>query len=410
MDWIYLDNNATTQPTPEVVQAMQEIHENVWANPSSIHRLGQWAGHRIALARAKVGALIHCPDRDLIFTSGGTESNNLALRGVLDRTVLGLRRHPTPRGLLVTTRTEHAAIRQPAEQLAGQGVTVVYMAVDRDGRVAPDALAEVIEKHVHDPCVALVSIQWANNETGVIQPIDRLAAVCRAGDQEKGKPRVLLHVDASQAVGKIPVDLEKTPVDLLTLSAHKFHGPKGIGALYVRSGVRLDVQIRGGPQERHRRGGTQHTAGIVGLGVAAELADSFLADRQQVERLTARRDRFEQSVIGSLLGTVVNGQGQGPSCPRLWNTSNLGFRSLASEAILLGLSERGLCASAGAACSSGSLEPSPVLLAMNVPEPTAHGSVRFSLSRYTTDNDIDQAIWIVREVVQKLAKTMPSTI
>ena len=411
----YLDNNATTQPAPEVVAAVQESNEHLWANPSSVHRFGQMVRHSVELARAKLAALINCRDRELIFTSGGTESNNLALRGVLEQAfTLNTTNKQPPRGVLITTKTEHSAIRQPAERLAELGVKVVYLPVDSYGQVNPNQFQAVLAENAHDQSIVLVSILWANNETGLIQPIDELTAICQAYRQQQPHSKVLFHTDATQAVGKVPVDLAKTAVDLLTLSAHKFHGPKGIGALYVRTGVRLRSQHDGGPQERERRGGTENTAGIVAMGVAAELARQFLADREQIDRLTAMRNRLESGILEHLPNTVVNSQAPPqsrsdakPVPSRLWNTSNMGFARLEAEAILLGLSERGVCASAGAACSSGSLDPSPVLLAMGVPEVIAHGSIRFSISRFTTDHDIDIAIQMVNEVIQKLMKTMP---
>ncbi len=413
MHWIYLDNNATTQPAKEVLDAMQETYERFWANPSSVHRLGQAVRQRVELARARVAKLIHCRDRELVFTSGGTESNNLALRGVLDRAAFARTPSTPPRGVLITTGVEHPAIRQPAQALAQQqGTEVVDLPVDRHGRITPDQIVAAIQSQARTAGVVLVSVQWANNETGVIQPIEPIAQACHQARSTVSPAQVLLHVDATQAVGKIPVDVGRVPVDLLTLSAHKFHGPKGVGALYIRHGVRLWPQIRGGVQERERRGGTENTAGIVGMGAAAELAQRFLADPNRATQLAAMRDRFEQGVLDALPQTVIhahaNGHTDGLAPQRLWNTSNLGFAHLASEAILVGLSERGLCASAGAACSSGSLEPSPVLLAMGVPEAVAHGSVRFSLSRFTTDPQITQAVQIVTQVVKKIARTLPT--
>ena len=410
MQRIYLDNNATTQPAPEVVAAVHETLKQHWANPSSVHRFGQSVRQRVDLARAGLASLINCRDRELIFTSGGTEANNLALRGILDRCLPTTKHTDPPRGLLFTTKTEHTAIRQSAEHLQGLGITVVYLPVDRLGRVNANDLAAALNEHAHGNCLPFVTIQWANNETGVIQPIEELVAVCQA-HQGDDKPKVIFHTDATQAVSKLPVDVKRIPIDLLTLSAHKFHGPKGVGALYARPGIRLHAQIRGGSQERENRGGTENTPGIVGMSVAAELAKQFLADGDQIERLAALRDRFEQAIIQQLSDTVINSVDSAAppdsSPTRLWNTSSLGFPRLESEAILLGLSERGLCASAGSACSSGSLEPSPVLLAMGIPEPVAHGSIRFSLSRYTTESEIDQAVETVISVVQKLAKTLP---
>ena len=257
-------------------------------------------------------------------------------------------------------------------------------------------------------------MQWANNETGVIQPIAEIAAAvasARASAAAAGhRIKLLLHVDATQAVGKIPVDVAQAGIDLMTFSGHKFHGPKGVGVLWLGRGVRVLPLQRGGAQERERRGGTENTIGIMGLGVAAELAEKFLADAEKVEALTALRDKLERGIVEALPDTVINGfarAGNSGGGGRLWNTTNLGFPGIEAEAVLLGLSEKGVCASAGAACSSGSLEPSPVLLAMGVPEPVAHGSVRFSLSRYSRAQEIDRALELVPAVVGRLMKTMP---
>lgn len=400
MDWIYLDNNATTQPAPQVVDAMHEMAAELWANPSSVHRFGQMARQRIELARASIAKLIGCRDRELILTSGGTESNNLALRGALLK--------HEGRRVLITTPIEHSAIREPADDLKEAGVEVITLPVDITGYVEPDALRDALLSCVEDGASVLVSIQWANNETGVILPIAEFAKVVQESRDTGVKARILFHSDATQAVGKMPVDVKETGVDLLTLSAHKFHGPKGAGALFVRTGVRLHAQQIGGPQERERRAGTENTIGIVGMGVAAELAEHFVADTDAIERLRGMRDRFECTImerVGDMLGdaAIVNSRGR----QRVWNTTNVGFPRLEAEAILLGLSERGVCASAGAACSSGSLEPSPVLLAMGIAEPVAHGSVRFSLSRFTTDDDIDRAAALVPDVIHRLGKTLP---
>jgi len=436
MDPIYLDNNATTQPAPQVVAAMTEVNERLWANPSSVHRFGQMVRQRIELARTAVARLVGCKDRELVFTSGGTESNNLAIRGVLMGKGAGTGNSGSATGdrgqgsgdgaarrLLFTTKVEHSAVREPAVMLAGAGVEVVYLPVTIDGLVTAERLAAALEEHVKPGDTALVSVQWANNETGVIQPVGELAKVVGearvklkereavvareapsgggAGGGARG--RVLFHVDATQAVGKVAVDLNVAGIDLMTFAAHKFHGPKGVGALFIRGGVKLHPQNLGGPQERDRRGGTENTAGIIGMGVAAELAKAFVDDAAAVARQEALRDRFERAIVSELPDTVINSAG----APRLWNTSSLGFPRLEAEAVLLGLSERGVCASAGAACSSGSLEPSPVLLAMGIPEIVAHGSVRFSISRYTTKEEIEAATPVVIEVVRKLGRTLP---
>ncbi|MCC7390499.1 MAG: aminotransferase class V-fold PLP-dependent enzyme [Phycisphaerales bacterium] len=407
MDWIYLDNNATTQPAPEVVRAMRQILEQDWANPSSVHRFGQSVRHKIELARAAVAGLIAAKPRELIFTSGGTESNNLALRGVLGASA-------QPDRLLVTSRVEHSAILQPAEVMSKDGFDVAYVPIDDRGAVLPAALQSLLHDKLASRryAVVLVSLQWANNEVGTIQPVSDLADAIRRAEEAAGMTRGVcrFHVDATQAVGKIPIDVTTCGADLLSFAAHKFHGPKGVGVLWVRSGLSLRPQLLGGPQERDRRGGTENTPGIVGLGVAADLAKDFLADAPRIAELAGLRDRFERSILDALPYAGVNAAprpDQPAAAQRLWNTTNIGFKHLEAEAILLGLSERGVCASAGAACSSGSLEPSPVLLAMGIPEPVAHGSVRFSLSRLTTGQEMDQAAQVVVQVVSKLAKTLP---
>jgi len=410
MDWLYLDNNATTQPAPLVVAAMNEVNETLWANPSSVHRYGQSVRQRIELARASVAKLIGCKDREIIFTSGGTESNNLALRGALN---LGAGATSENRRLLITTKIEHAAVREPAALFASQGVEVIYLPISTDGHVDPQSVKETLESQTQSGDTIVISVHWANNETGIIEPIEEIAREIAAFRESMklresqanhaAKTKIFFHVDATQAVGKMIVNLADVAIDLMTFAAHKFHGPKGIGALFVRSGIKLRPQNLGGPQERDRRGGTENTPGIIGLGVAAELAKEFVEDENAIAAQRALRDQLEEQVIAALPDVVINSGNR----PRLWNTSNLGFPRLEAEAILLGLSEKGLCASAGAACSSGSLEPSPVLLAMGIDPIIAHGSVRFSLSRYTTQSEIDQAVALIVQVVTKLARTLP---
>jgi len=421
VETIYLDNNATTRPLDEVIAAVDEAQRALWANPSSVHRLGQRVRQRVELARAQVAELIGAKPRELVFTSGGTESNNLALRGLLERSGAekgvekGVEKvsdtflvrsgvEKVSDTFLVTTPVEHSAVREPAEALEALGVRVVRLPVDGGGRVRGEAVAAALDGVEG---VGVVSVQWANNETGAIQPVSEIAAAVAAerdAARDAGRSLKLhLHLDATQAVGKLPVDVATAGADLLTLSAHKFHGPKGIGALWLRRGVRLQPQQRGGPQERERRGGTENTFGILGMGVAAEHALAFVNDADAVAAAIAVRDRFEAAVLAGVPDAVVNSA----DGPRLWNTSNLAFPGLEAEAILLGLSERGVCASAGAACSSGSLEPSPVLLAMGLSEPVAHGSVRFSTSRFTTADEVDRAAAVVTEVVGKLSAVMP---
>ena len=400
METIYLDNNATTPPAPEVLEAMDRAWAEAWANPSSVHRLGQAARYHLELARRQVAGLVGCRESELVFTSGGTESNNTALMGVLARP------SPKPR-YLVTTPIEHSAIREPAEALEDFGVEIVQIPVDTTQTIEPGALEETLRTHVPAGATVLVSVQWANNETGAIQPVEQLREVVRQfatgalrGDGQRS--RAVFHTDATQAVGKVPVDAGAAGVDLMSFSSHKFHGPKGVGGLYMRSGLRMAPWQRGGPQERDRRGGTENVVGIVGAGVAAERAAERIADPERLASWAAMRDRFEQRMLEHITDAVVHL----PSGPRLWNTTNIGFPRLEAEAILLTLSERGVCASAGAACSSGSLDPSPVLLAMGIDRAVAHGSLRFSSSHLTTAEELDRAAEIITEVVARIRGTM----
>jgi cysteine desulfurase len=380
MDLVYLDNNATTQPAPEVVQAMIPFLQEMYGNPSSVHRLGQRARQAIDEARAKVAHLLSCSDSELLFTGGGTESINTAVRGIL--ATRGERKR------IVISSVEHSATRELCAQLGKEGFEIVTVDVDQRGALDMDRLKQVV-----DDTIAAVSIMWANNETGVIFPVEHIAAICRDA-------RVPFHCDATQAVAKIPVDLKAAGVDAASCAAHKFHGPKGVGLLYARRGLRFRPLLIGGPQERGRRGGTENVAGIVGAGVAAQLAQEHLPEMSHAGAL---RDRFEQTVLQTIRDTYVIGD---PS-KRVPNTSNIGFARLEAEAILLLLSEQGICASAGAACSSGSLEPSPVLKAMKIDDKIAHGAIRFSLSRYTKDREIEVALEILPKVINRLRAVLP---
>lgn len=389
---IYLDNNATTRPADEVVDAMSGALREHWQNPSSIHRAGQSARRLVEQSRASVARLIGARPRQLVFTSGGTEAIDWAMRGFLE---LGRRRERTA---IVTSRLEHNAVRDLAAHLEERGEAEIRWApATRGGVIDLNALRDLI-----DESVALVCVQWANNETGVIQPIGEIGPMCH----EAGAPFLC---DGTQWIGKMPTDVERAPFDAFTFAPHKFHGPKGVGALWLRRGFTLPPLLHGA-QEAGRRGGTENVPGIVGFGAAADVAMRWLADDSNRERIAGLRDRLEQGVLARVPDAVVNG---GQPCPRnseagdspverLWNTTNIGFPKLEAEALLIALSERGVCASAGAACSSGSLEPSPVLLAMGVPEEIAHGSLRFSLSRETTEAEIDQAIEIIADSVKRL--------
>lgn len=380
MTVVYLDNNATTAVAPEVLEAMLPYLTTAYGNPSSMHRFGGQVAQAIQTAREQVADLLGATPAEIVFTSGGTEGNNTAIRSALAS--FPNRRH------IVTTQVEHACVRNLCRHLEKQGYQVTYLSVDRRGQLD---LLELEAALTGD--TALVSVMWANNETGVLFPIDQIGALVKS----RG---VLFHVDAVQAVGKIPIHLQDSPIDLLTLSGHKFHAPKGIGALYVRRGVPFRPLLLGGHQERNRRAGTENVAGIVGLGRAAVLAKQHLADMARVQAL---RDHLEQSILRAIPETVVNGQGS----PRLPNTSNLGFKYIEGEAILLLLDREGICASSGSACTSASLEPSHVLQAMGLPYSVLHGSIRLSLSRYTTPADIERVLAVLPGIVAQLRALSP---
>jgi cysteine desulfurase len=383
---IYLDNNATTMVDPQVRDAMWPFLTERYANPSSTHRFGQSVRQAVEQARVQVATLVGCDPRALIFTSGGTESDNAALMGLL-----AVR---APRKLIVTSTIEHSAVRESVAALTKLGFAAERVGVNQSGNLHMEALETLLAGRATE--IALVSIMWANNETGVILDVRAAGDLCR----HYGVP---LHVDAVQAVGKFALQVREWPVDLLSLSAHKFHGPKGIGALYVRRGVRWQPWVRGGPQERDRRGGTENVAGIVGMGAAAELAGRFLADGATERRVAALRDRLESGILERIPDAhVIGGNGR-----RVANTTNIAFTGLEAEAILLLLSERDICASAGAACSSGSLEPSPVLRAMGVEDRIGHGAVRWSLSRFTTEAEIDTVLEILPGIIARLRQTLP---
>ena len=388
MDRIYLDSNATTEPAPEVVDAVARAMRDTWANPSSVHRAGGEAKRVVELARESVARLVGCQERELVFTSGGTEGANLAIRGSLEH----LASADPARRVLVTTRFEHSAVRELAQRLEQRGTEVVWLAGAPHAPGTPDldALEALLAARADE--IALVSLMWANNETGAVTDISRAGALCRQAG-------VRLHTDATQWIGKMPTDLAALQLDLASFAAHKFHGPKGVGALYLRRTVRITPQTFGGPQERERRGGTENVPAIAGLGVAADLARTWLSG-DGAARGAALRDRFEHAVAART-GAIAHAHG----APRLWNTTNLGFARLEAEAILMLLSERGVAASAGAACSSGSLDPSPVLLAMGIAPEVAHGSIRFSLARTTTAPQLEEAAMRVVAAIERLASS-----
>ncbi|MBN2494677.1 MAG: cysteine desulfurase NifS [Deltaproteobacteria bacterium] len=377
---VYLDNNATTRVAPEVVEAMLPLLADLYGNPSSMHSFGGQVGTQVQRARDQLAALIGADPVEVVFTSGGSESDNMAIRGTL-MSMDGRKRH------IITTRVEHPAVRGVFQHLGKTGYRVTEIPVDSDGALDVDMLENAISSDT-----ALVSVMWANNETGVIFPIERIARICK----ERG---VVFHTDAVQAVGKLPIDLSRTPIDLLSLSGHKLHAPKGIGALFVRKGAKMVPLIIGGHQEGGRRAGTENAASIVGLGVAAELAASQIqTENREVRRL---RDRLQQGILKSCKDAVLNGK------HRLPNTLNVSFKYIEGESILLMLDEVGISASSGSACASGALEPSHVLRAMGVPFTAAHGSIRFSLSRYTTQAEIDYVLEKLPPIVDRLREISP---
>lgn len=376
---IYLDNNSTTRPSEGVLRAVQRACTERWQNPSSIHRGGQAARHAVELARRDVSKLIGASPSEIVFTGSGTESIDLAIRGIV-----GGERTP-----VVSTPVEHAAVRDLLADLATRGaIELRVVPVDRFGVVRLGELEAVL------PGARLATVQWANNETGAIQPIAEIARLCE-------RHGVTFHTDATQWVGKMPTDVRGLPIDLLTCSPHKFHGIKGVGVLYVRSGVRLTPAIHG-IQEMGRRGGTENVPGILAAGVACVEARDWLSDPVRANPDPRVRDSLERAILETVPWARVNGPtGVGS---RLWNTTNIAFEGVEAEAMLMALSERGVAASAGAACSSGSLEPSPVLLAMGLDEATAGASIRFSLSRETTEEEVREGAAIVAEVAASLRK------
>ena len=380
MDLVYLDNNATTRPDPRVVEAMLPYLTDLYGNPSSVHRFGQRSRQAIDEARAQIAAAVGCSDSELLFTGGGTESINTAIRGLLQARA--------PRRKIVTSTVEHSATRELCAQLAREGAEIVEIPVDRIGSLDVDRLRESLDEQT-----ALATFMWANNETGVLFPVDQIAQLCRSA----GVP---FHCDGTQAVGKVPVNVRDLTLDAMSFASHKFHGPKGVASLFLRRGLRIRPLIIGGPQERERRGGTENVPGIVGMGKAAELAKGALAEMPRVAQM---RDELEREILSRIPDSHVNGD----TTHRLPNTANIGFRQLEAEAILLLLSEQGICASAGAACSSGSLEPSHVLKAMHIDDRIAHGAIRFSLSRFTTEEEIFRTLQVLPPIIERLRSVLP---
>ena len=381
MKVIYLDNNATTQVAPEVLEEMLPYFSEFYGNPSSMHTFGGMVERKIVEARERLAKLLGASPEEIIFTSCGTESDSTAIRAAILS-------NPAKKHI-VTSRVEHPAVKNLYEYLSKNGYRVTFVPVDRKGRLDLDYLYKNLGEDT-----AIVSIMWANNESGVIFPIEDIGGVLK----EKG---IVFHTDAVQAVGKIPMDLKNTAVDMLSLSGHKLHGPKGVGALYVRKGTKYSPFLIGGHQEKGRRGGTENVASIIGLGKASELAGANLTEKNiRVKRL---RDKLETELLNRIPNSIVNGDREN----RLPNTTSIAFEYVEGESILLLMDEYGICASSGSACTSGSLEPSHVLRAMGVPFTAAHGSIRFSLSTYNTEEEIDFIIEKLPPIIERLRTLSP---
>jgi cysteine desulfurase len=379
---IYLDNNATTMVAPEVFEAMRPFLTDYYGNPSSMHSFGGDVARHVARARENLAELLGASPQEIVFDSGGTESDATAILSAL--ATMPERRE------IVTTRVEHPAVLNLCKHLArDRGYTARWLSVDKEGMLDMSEVRRTVTDRT-----AIVSVMWANNETGVIFPVEEIAEIAH-------RRGALMHTDAVQAVGKIPIDLGSSTIEFLSLSGHKLHAPKGIGALYVRRGTRFSPFVIGGHQESDRRGGTENVPGIVALGEAARLAaENFGAENEEVKRL---RDRLQNGLLEAIPAAHVNGG----LVSRLPNTLNIGFEFVEGEAILMRMDEKGICASSGSACTSGSLEPSHVLRAMGVPFTRVHGSIRFSLSRYNTEEEIDYVVRELPGIIEFLRQMSP---
>lgn len=378
----YFDNNATTRIAPEVVEAMMPYLTEQYGNPSSAYQFGKAVGRQVEVARTKVAALVNAEPREIVFTSCGTESNNTAIHSAL--LAQPGKRH------IVTTAVEHSAVLKTCQQLAKRGVEVTFLPVEADGSLD----IHLLEKSIR-PDTALVSVMLANNETGVVFPLEEIAAICRSKE-------VLIHTDAVQTPGKMKLDVGALGVDMLSLSAHKLHAPKGIGMLYVKRGTKYLPHIIGGTQEQGRRGGTENVPYIMGFGRAAELALSGFPEENT--RIRALRDRMEKAILGSVPDCYLNGGRD----LRLGNTSNIAFDFVEAEGILMLLDQVGICASSGSACTTGSLNPSHVLLAMGLTPARARGSIRLSLGTYNTSEEVDYLVKHLPGVIAKLRAVSPA--
>ena len=381
MKTVYLDNNATTQVAPEVMEAMLPYFSDLYGNPSSMHSFGGQVAGKIKGAREQAAALIGATADEIIFTSCGTESDNAAIRSAL--ATYPERRH------VITSRVEHPAVKALCASLSRQGYRITEVQVDKNGLLDMEQYENSLT-----PDTAVVSLMWANNETGVVFPVEKAAELARSHG-------ILFHTDAVQSTGKIPIYMRNNAIDMLSISGHKLHAPKGVGVLYVRRGTRFSPFLIGGHQEKGRRGGTENTPGIIGLGKACELAANNL--NKENTYVKGLRDRLENALLNNIPQSRINGD----RITRLPNTSNISFEYIEGEAILLLLNEYGICASSGSACTSGSLQPSHVLNAMGVPFTMAHGSIRFSLSVYNTEDEVDFVIRTLPPIIERLRTMSP---
>ncbi|HEY6350392.1 MAG TPA: cysteine desulfurase family protein [Candidatus Angelobacter sp.] len=376
---VYLDNNASTPVLPEVFEAMRPYYLERFGNPSSIHHYGQHARAAVERARASIGTLLNARPAEIIFTSGGTEADNLGIFGLV-----------RSGDHVITSTIEHSAVMNTCKRLEQMGLEVTYVPVNGRGEVEPDEVRKAIR-----PNTRLISIMMANNETGVVQPVEEIGKIALEAD-------VFFHTDAVQAAGKVPVDVQKIRCDALSISGHKIHAPQGTGALFLKKGTLIQPLLYGGNHERQRRAGTENLPGIAGLGAAAEISKNRLEHNGPAE-MAALRDRLENSILESVDGTGVNGMG----APRVPNTTSIYFDHVEGEPMVIALDLKGLSVSTGAACSSGAIEPSHVLLAMGLSQERARGSLRLSLGKQTTSDEIDFAIQIIPETVARLRELSP---
>ena len=377
---VYMDSNATTPLAPEVFAAMRPYFTEQFGNASSIHYFGQRARGAVEQAREHVANLFHCRSSEVVFTSGGTEGDNLALFGLVK-----------PGDHLITTSIEHHAVLHAAERLRERGVAVTFLSVNEHGVVSPDEVRAALR-----PSTSMISVMMANNETGALQPVAEIGKIALEAD-------AWFHTDAVQTAGKVPIDVAAIGCDLLTISGHKMHAPQGVGALFVRRGTQLEPLFFGGTHERQRRAGTENLPGIVALGKAAEMACASLENGSAVAKMCSRRDRLEQGILALVDECGVNGGG----VPRVPNTTNLWFDHLEGEALVIALDLKGLAVSGGSACASGAAEPSHVLSAMGIPAARARASLRFSIDKSTTDEDVDFALAVVPQCVSRLRELSP---